>query len=86
MSDKPNAARSPYADIAPALGDYTDRVLFGDVWERPGLSPRDRSLITVADLGRALSHKRVAVPPEAGSRQRRYARGADRAGHASRVL
>jgi 4-carboxymuconolactone decarboxylase len=44
------AARSPYGDIAPALADYTDRVLFGDVWERPGLSPRDRSLITVATL------------------------------------
>ena len=29
---------------------YTDDVLFGDVWKRPGLSPRDRSLITVATL------------------------------------
>ena len=42
--------RSPYADIAPALGQYTDVVLFGDVWKRPGLSPRDRSLVTVASL------------------------------------
>jgi 4-carboxymuconolactone decarboxylase len=42
--------RSPYADIAPALGEYTDKVLFGDVWKRPGLSARDRSLITVASL------------------------------------
>ena len=42
--------RSPYADIAPALGQYTDKVLFGDVWKRPGLSPRDRSLVTVASL------------------------------------
>ena len=42
--------RSPYADIAPALGDYTDKVLFGEVWKRPGLSPRDRSLVTVASL------------------------------------
>jgi len=50
MTDRPIAAHSPYADIAPALADYTDRVLFGDVWERPGLSPRDRSLITVATL------------------------------------
>ena len=41
---------SPFADIAPALADITDKVLFGDVWERPGLSPRDRSLITVATL------------------------------------
>ena len=43
-------SKSPYADIAPALGEYTDKVLFGDVWKRPGLSPRDRSLITVATL------------------------------------
>ncbi len=43
-------SRSPYADIAPALGEYTDKVLFGDVWKRPGLSPRDRSLVTVASL------------------------------------
>jgi alkylhydroperoxidase/carboxymuconolactone decarboxylase family protein YurZ len=42
--------RNPFADIAPALGDYTDKVLFGDVWKRPGLSPRDRSLVTVASL------------------------------------
>jgi 4-carboxymuconolactone decarboxylase len=41
---------SLYADIAPGLAEYTDNVLYGDVWERPGLSPRDRSLITVAAL------------------------------------
>ncbi len=35
---------------APKLVDLTDNVLFGDVWERPGLSKRDRSLITVATL------------------------------------
>jgi 4-carboxymuconolactone decarboxylase len=42
--------KSPFADVAPALADITDNVLFGDVWKRPGLSPRDRSLITVATL------------------------------------
>jgi 4-carboxymuconolactone decarboxylase len=35
-------------DIAPKLADLTDNVLFADVWERPGLSKRDRSLATVA--------------------------------------
>lgn len=50
MSDAPAKFRSPFADIAPALAGYTDDVLFGDVWKRPGLSPRDRSLITVATL------------------------------------
>lgn len=37
-------------DIAPKLAEITDDVLFGDVWERPGLAKRDRSLITVAAL------------------------------------
>lgn len=46
----PTAARTSFGDIAPALAEYTDTVLFGDVWRRPGLSPRDRSLITVAAL------------------------------------
>ncbi len=44
------APRNPFADIAPALADYTDRMLFGDVWKRSELSPRDRSLVTVACL------------------------------------
>jgi 4-carboxymuconolactone decarboxylase len=42
--------KNPFSDIAPALGTYTDEVLFGDVWERPGLSKRDRSLVTVTCL------------------------------------
>jgi 4-carboxymuconolactone decarboxylase len=41
---------NPLADFAPALVGYTNEVLFGEVWERPELSPRDRSLITVASL------------------------------------
>jgi 4-carboxymuconolactone decarboxylase len=39
-----------FGDVAPALGAYTDDVLFGDVWERSGLSPRDRSLVTITTL------------------------------------
>jgi 4-carboxymuconolactone decarboxylase len=50
MTNEPKAARGAYADIAPALDQYTQQVLFGEVWERPGLSKRDRSLITVATL------------------------------------
>jgi 4-carboxymuconolactone decarboxylase len=50
MANDPKAARHPYADIAPALAEYSEKVLFGDVWKRPGLSARDRSLITVATL------------------------------------
>ncbi|MBM3225211.1 MAG: carboxymuconolactone decarboxylase family protein [Candidatus Tectomicrobia bacterium] len=37
-------------EVSPKLADLTANVLFGDVWERPGLSKRDRSLITVATL------------------------------------
>jgi len=37
-------------DIAPALAHYTDSILFDEVWARPGLSPRDRSLATVSAL------------------------------------
>ena len=42
--------RRPYDDMIPHFGYLTRDVLFGDVWERPGLSKRDRSLITVAAL------------------------------------
>jgi len=37
-------------DVFPKLGQLTDEVLFGDVWERKQLSKRDRSLATVAAL------------------------------------
>jgi len=37
-------------DFAPKLVELTDRVLFGDIWERKELSKRDRSLVTVAAL------------------------------------
>jgi 4-carboxymuconolactone decarboxylase len=43
-------AQQLMGDVAPKLADLTDKVLFGDVWERPGLVKRDRSLITVAAL------------------------------------
>ena len=36
--------------IAPGLATLTDDVLFGDVWRRPELSPRDRSLVTISVL------------------------------------
>ncbi|MDL9978308.1 carboxymuconolactone decarboxylase family protein [Microbacterium sp. ASV49] len=42
--------KNAFGDFAPAMVHYTDKVLFDEVWERPGLSPRDRSLITVAAL------------------------------------
>ena len=48
--DKPQAARSSFGKIAPKLAEISDMVLFGDIWERPQLSKRDRSLVTCAAL------------------------------------
>ena len=45
-----SAAQRMIGDFAPKLVELTDDVLFGDVWAREELSPRDRSLITVAAL------------------------------------
>ena len=47
---KLNAARQALAEAAPKLKQLTDDVLFGDIWERPQLSKRDRSLITCTAL------------------------------------
>ena len=47
---EPTGAQRMFGDFAPALVDYTDDVLFGDVWKRIELSPKERSLVTVACL------------------------------------
>lgn len=43
-------ARELMGDIAPRFAELTDQVLFDDIWQRPGLPARERSLITVASL------------------------------------
>ena len=52
MSDNEIQTRAQQliGDFAPKLVSLTDDVLFGDIWARKELSPRDRSLITVAAL------------------------------------
>ena len=50
MDKQPSAAQETMGDIAPKFVELTDKVLFGDIWEREELSKRDRSLITVAAL------------------------------------
>ncbi|HZZ44851.1 MAG TPA: carboxymuconolactone decarboxylase family protein [Tepidisphaeraceae bacterium] len=50
MSKEPTTMQKAFGDFAPKLVELTDEVLFADVWERPGLSKRDRSLVTVAAL------------------------------------
>ena len=46
----PASGQRPLGDFAPKLVALTEQVLFGDVWERPQLSKRDRSLVTCAAL------------------------------------
>jgi 4-carboxymuconolactone decarboxylase len=50
--DAPRAAavEAQMGGTAPALARYTNSVLFGDLWRRPDLAPRDRSLVTIAAL------------------------------------
>ncbi|MGU3437660.1 carboxymuconolactone decarboxylase family protein [Actinomycetes bacterium M1A6_2h] len=53
MTDQPRqvgGGRALFVDFAPKLAELTDDVLFADVWNRPELSARDRSLVTVAVL------------------------------------
>jgi 4-carboxymuconolactone decarboxylase len=51
MAKQPSSAsRDAVRSTVPKLIDLTEKVLFGDVWERPGLSKRDRSLIVVSTL------------------------------------
>lgn len=50
-NDKPlPTVKDLVGDLAPKLVELTEQVLFGDIWERPGLSKRDRSVITVSAL------------------------------------
>ena len=50
MPKEPSAIKKSLGDFSPKLVQLTDDVLFGDVWERPELSKRDRSLVTVSAL------------------------------------
>jgi len=47
---EPSGAQKAFGDFAPALVEFTDDVLFGQVWPRTELSPKQRSLVTVSVL------------------------------------
>jgi len=47
---QPRPSQAAIGDFDPKLAELTDKVLYGDIWERPELSKRDRSLVTVAAL------------------------------------
>jgi 4-carboxymuconolactone decarboxylase len=63
---QPRPSQGAIGDFAPKLAQITDDVLYGDIWERPELSKRDRSLVTVAALialnrpDQLRSHLRIA--------------------------
>ncbi|WP_343728271.1 carboxymuconolactone decarboxylase family protein [Duganella sp.] len=44
------AGQESMGSMAPKLAELTDRILFDDIWQRAVLSPRERSLVTVAAL------------------------------------
>ena len=48
MTNQPGTGS--YNELIPRLGELTRELVYGDIWERPGLSKRDRSLITIAML------------------------------------
>jgi 4-carboxymuconolactone decarboxylase len=50
MGTHSDHGQTGFGDILPALADLTDRVLFDQVWIDPTLSPRERSVATVAVL------------------------------------
>ena len=53
MNKEPSTIKKTYGDFSPKLVHITDDVLIGDIWERPKLSKRDRSLVTVPSLALA---------------------------------
>ncbi len=50
VSDTTPQTLSDIGTVSPALERYTQRALLGDLWRRPDLSPRDRSIVTLAAL------------------------------------
>ncbi len=60
--------------IMPALVQYTTDVLFRDLWLRPDLAPRDRSLVTVCALVASGQVAQITFHPESGDGQRPDAR------------
>jgi len=50
MAQQPSPARERVRGIVPKMIELSEQVIYGDIWERPGLGKRDRSLIVVATL------------------------------------
>ena len=68
MAEKQTAGRTRLGDLAPKFAELNDDVLFGEVWSREEqLSPRDRSLITIAALFSAGLYPQLKSHLEIGS-------------------
>ena len=50
MAVKPNPSREAVRATVPRMIELSETVIYGDIWERKGLSKRDRSLIVIASL------------------------------------
>ena len=50
MAQSPTNSRDAVRGIVPKMIEVTEEVIYGDVWERPGLSKRDRSLAVISAL------------------------------------
>ena len=83
---QPSRARQLLGDYAPKTASLTDDVLFGDIWERAELSPRDRGLITVAALVATGSTDQLPRPPRQSTSQRPDRHRAQGGHHPPRVL
>ena len=89
MIDQPRqvgSGRRTIGDVAPKLAELTDDVLFKDVWNRPELSARDRSLITLTALITGGNADQLAIPPRPGPRERSHTNRASRSHHSPGVL
>jgi 4-carboxymuconolactone decarboxylase len=50
VTKPPTGGRDAVRSTVPKMIEVTENVIYGDIWERPGLSKRDRSLVVLATL------------------------------------
>ena len=50
MAVKPNPSREAVRAVVPRMIELSEDVIYGDIWERPNMSKRDRSLFVIASL------------------------------------
>jgi Carboxymuconolactone decarboxylase family len=83
---QPASARDAVRNVVPDLIGYTEKWLFGEVWERPQLSKRDRSLIVVATLIALGREKQLVGHLERALQNGLSKNGTQRSDHPPRLL